>query len=236
MATPNSLMTRRNALAVLAGAAVAGCQTTNQQAMRLDADGDPLPRIPPEFLTMYGPMPYERFPIPAADLTKIDPAYFRRQVDYVRPEPTGTIIVNTAQKFLFLTMPDGKAMRYGIGVGREGFAWGGRARIPFKREWPTWTPPAEMIAREPELEQYRDGMKPGLENPLGARALYLFEGGRDTLYRLHGTNEDWSIGREVSSGCIRLINQDVIDLYNRVPNGTRVVVEHFPGPIQAATT
>ena len=234
MAKPHSLMTRRNALVVLAGAVVAGCQTSQQQAMRLDADGNPLPQIPSEFLTMYGPVPDERFPIPAVDLTKIDPIYFRRQVDYVNPEPTGTIVVNTSEKFLYLTMPEGKAMRYGIGVGREGFEWGGRARIPFKRQWPTWTPPAEMIEREPELEQYRNGMEPGLENPLGARALYLFEGGRDTLYRLHGTNEDWSIGREVSSGCIRLLNQDVIDLYNRVPNGTKVVVEHTPSIIPVA--
>jgi lipoprotein-anchoring transpeptidase ErfK/SrfK len=115
-------------------------------------------------------------------------------------------------------------MRYGVGVGREGFGWNGVARIQMKREWPRWTPPAEMIARQPELEPYRRGMEPGLENPLGARALYLFQNGRDTLYRLHGTNEPRSIGSNVSSGCVRLVNQDIIDLYSRTPLGTRVVV------------
>ena len=122
-------------------------------------------------------------------------------------------------------------MRYGVGLGREGFGWDGRARIPFKRAWPTWTPPAEMIAREPELEKYRDGMEPGLDNPLGARALYLFEGRVDTLYRLHGTQEAYSIGRAVSSGCVRLLNQDIIDLYDRVPNGTEVVVRAPSAPL-----
>lgn len=115
-------------------------------------------------------------------------------------------------------------MRYGVGIGRAGFDWGGRARIATKKAWPTWTPPAEMIARQPDLEKYRDGMSPGLDNPLGARALYIFEGNRDTLYRLHGTAETWSIGKAVSSGCVRLLQQDVIDLYNRVPDGTPIIV------------
>ena len=104
----------------------------------------------------------------------------------------------------------------------------GEARVAWKREWPTWTPPADMIARQPELEKYRNGMEQGLNNPLGARALYIFEGKRDTLYRLHGTNEPWSIGKAVSSGCIRLLNQDVVDLYDRIPAGTRIVV--IPDP------
>lgn len=110
------------------------------------------------------------------------------------------------------------------GVGREGFGWAGAATILHKAAWPRWTPPAEMVARDPHLEPYRHGMKPGLKNPLGARALYLFQNGRDTLYRLHGTNDPRSIGKNVSSGCIRLLNQDVIDLYRRAPVGTRVVV------------
>ena len=115
-------------------------------------------------------------------------------------------------------------MRYGVGLGREGFGWNGTATIERKAQWPTWTPPAEMIAREPELEEYRNGMPPGLGNPLGARALYLYQNGRDTLYRLHGTQEAYSIGRAVSSGCVRLLNQDIIDLHMRVPTGSRVVV------------
>jgi lipoprotein-anchoring transpeptidase ErfK/SrfK len=180
--------------------------------------------ISPEYLQMYQAMPDERFPIPAVDLTKIDPVYYRQLVDYAVPETPGTIIVDTPNRFLYLTMEGGKAMRYGVGIGRAGFEWGGRARIQYKREWPTWTPPAEMIARQPELEEYRNGMAPALDNPLGARALYIFEGGRDTLYRVHGTSEYWSIGKAVSSGCVRLLQQDVIDLYNRVPNGTPIVV------------
>jgi len=118
----------------------------------------------------------------------------------------------------------GQALRYGIGIGRTGFAWSGRALIAWKRPWPTWTPPAEMIEREPALEEWREGMPPGLHNPLGARALYIFKDGADTLYRLHGTTEEWSIGRAVSSGCVRLLNQDVIDLYSRVPANTPIVV------------
>jgi lipoprotein-anchoring transpeptidase ErfK/SrfK len=115
-------------------------------------------------------------------------------------------------------------MRYGVGIGRDGFSWSGRARIAYKREWPTWTPPAEMIARQPELEPYRHGMAPGLDNPLGPRALYIFQGNRDTLYRLHGNPDERSIGKAVSSGCVRLLDQDVIDLYNRVPAGSPILV------------
>ncbi|WP_299482145.1 L,D-transpeptidase [uncultured Roseibium sp.] len=173
---------------------------------------------------MYRAMPEEPYPVPAVDISKIDPVYYRRQVDYSSSEPAGTIVVDTPNRFLYLTMENGKAMRYGVGIGRAGFAWGGRARIAAKRPWPKWFPPAEMIEREPKLEKYRGGMEPGLENPLGARALYIYEGNKDTLYRLHGTSATWSIGKAVSSGCVRMLHQDVIDLYNRVPNGTPIVV------------
>ena len=118
-------------------------------------------------------------------------------------------------------------MRYGVGLGRAGFEWSGRARVAYKKKWPTWTPPDTMIRRRPELEKYsvrNGGMKPGLDNPLGARALYIFQGNVDTLYRLHGTNQPESIGKAVSSGCVRLVNQDVIDLYNRTRNGSRILV------------
>ncbi|MEO1199379.1 MAG: L,D-transpeptidase [Pseudomonadota bacterium] len=223
--TDVSKISRRGALATIAGAVVAGCT----QHTTYSPTGFRAP-IAPEFLSMYAAVPDERFPLPAIDLTQIDPVYFRQQVAHTSSHPTGTIIVDTANKFLYLTQENGMAMRYGIGVGRDGFDWSGRARIPFKRKWPTWTPPAAMIEREPELEKYRNGMEPGLENPLGARALYLFDNGVDTLYRLHGTNEPWSIGQAMSSGCIRLLNQDAIDLYNRTPNGTRVIVDHNMGP------
>jgi len=181
---------------------------------------------------MYAGLPRETFPVPAVDLSKIETHYLRQIVDYPTAEWPGTIVVDTPERFLYLVLEGGRALRYGIGVGRQGFSWSGRANIPFKRPWPKWTPPASMIEREPELAKYRDGMEPGLDNPLGARALYLFQNGRDTLYRIHGTGEVASIGKAVSSGCIRLLNQDVIDLYRRVPLGTEVVVRQgfrWPG-------
>ncbi len=175
-------------------------------------------------VAMYGPIPQEPFPVPAAKVTQIPPQYYRRTVAYQAPEKAGTIVVDTHNRYLYLVNGDGTAMRYGIGIGRAGFSWTGRAHVGFKRAWPKWFPPAEMIEREPELEKYRNGMGPGLKNPLGARALYIYQGKKDTLYRLHGTNEDKSIGRAVSSGCIRLLNHDIIDLYNRVPVGAPIVV------------
>ena len=172
----------------------------------------------------YEAMPNERFPLPAVNIGSVPRKYHRQLVSYRGAEPAGTVVVDPHHHHLYLVRGDGKAVRYGIGVGRAGFEWAGRARIGAKKQWPTWTPPSEMIARRPDLEKYRRGMAPGLENPLGARALYLFDGGRDTLYRIHGTNEPQSIGKSVSSGCIRLFNQDIIDLYERVPVGAQVVV------------
>ena len=136
----------------------------------------------------------------------------------------GTIVVNTSERRLYLVLQNGQALRYGIGVGRDGFRWGGVHRITAKKEWPDWTPPSQMIGRQPELAKWRQGMPPGLTNPLGARALYLFNKGGDTGYRLHGTPEWFSIGKAMSSGCIRLMNQDIIDLYNRAEVGAKVVV------------
>jgi hypothetical protein len=136
-------------------------------------------------------------------------------------EPAGTIVINTNERNLYLVQPGGTAIRYGIGVGREGFTWKGTAQVGRKSEWPRWIPPKDMLKRRPDLPEEMDG---GLDNPLGARALYLFQGKKDTLFRIHGTNEPDSIGKAVSSGCIRLMNADVIDLYQRVHIGTRVVV------------
>ena len=141
----------------------------------------------------------------------------RQEVDYTGPEAAGTIVVDTPDKFLFLIEPHGKALRYGVGVGRPGFEWAGIKRISRKSEWPKWTPPPEMLSRRPDLPRYMAG---GRGNPLGARALYL----GSSLYRIHGTNEPSTIGHNVSSGCIRMMNQDVIDLYNRVPVGAKVIV------------
>ena len=143
---------------------------------------------------------------------------FRRQVvDYRTSEAPGTIIVDTPNKFLFLVQGDGKALRYGIGVGRPGFTWSGVKQISAKKEWPAWTPPPEMLARRPDLPRHMEG---GPQNPLGARAMYL----GSSLYRIHGSNEPWTIGTNVSSGCFRMRNEDVIDLYGRVNVGARVVV------------
>jgi lipoprotein-anchoring transpeptidase ErfK/SrfK len=136
-------------------------------------------------------------------------------------EPAGTIVIDTSSRHLYLVQPGGGAIQYGIGVGRQGFAWKGVAHVGRKSEWPRWIPPKEMLQRRPDLPEEMEG---GLENPLGARALYLFQGNKDTLFRIHGTNEPDSIGKAVSSGCIRMMNADAIDLYERVKVGTRVVV------------
>jgi lipoprotein-anchoring transpeptidase ErfK/SrfK len=147
----------------------------------------------------------------------VDPGYLKQVVDFDGDAAAGTIIINTPDKFLYLVQEDGKAIRYGIGVGRSGFTWAGTHEVTSKREWPDWRPPKEMLARRPDLPRYMEG---GPDNPLGARALYL----GSTLYRIHGSNEPWTIGTQVSSGCIRMRNEDVIDLYERVKVGTKVVV------------
>jgi lipoprotein-anchoring transpeptidase ErfK/SrfK len=147
----------------------------------------------------------------------VDPMFMRQEVDYTGPGRPGEIVIDTSRRFLYLIEKGGKALRYGVGVGREGFGWSGVERISRKAEWPDWTPPVEMLKRRPDLPTHMAG---GIGNPLGARALYL--GG--SLYRIHGTNEPYTIGQSVSSGCIRMMNEDVIDLYNRVGVGTKVTV------------
>ena len=225
----NALLNRR---IFLLGAAsfLAGCATANAQIGSTRA-----PRqwpFDPQFAAMYAGIHDEPFQIPPVDVRTIDPQLFRQSVSYSGEERAGTVVVDPHAKFLYLVMENGQALRYGVGVGRDGFEWSGQGVIQYKRVWPRWTPPDDMVARQPELEPYsiaNGGMPPGLTNPLGARALYIFQNGRDTLYRLHGTNEPLSIGKAVSSGCIRLFNQDVIDLYNRVPDGTPIVVRVAPG-------
>jgi lipoprotein-anchoring transpeptidase ErfK/SrfK len=175
---------------------------------------------------MYGALEDGGFTIKAVSPGRVDPKYLRQVVTtprYIPAEP-GTLVVDPTNRFLYLVQANGTSMRYGIGVGREGFAWTGEAVIKDKQHWPKWFPPKEMMERDPEAAKYPDGMDGGPGNPLGARALYLWQGGKDTLYRLHGTNDPSSIGKAVSSGCVRLLNQDIIDLYERVPLGTKVVV------------
>lgn len=173
---------------------------------------------------MYGAVNENGFYLPAIPYEKIPRAFRRQIVPNITREAPGTIVVDTKNHFLYFIESDGDAIRYGVGVGKAGFEWSGRANVQYKREWPRWTPPPEMVRRQPELEKYRNGMAPGVMNPLGARALYVFQNGADTGYRIHGSPEWWSIGQSMSSGCIRLINQDIIDLYNRVPVGAPIVV------------
>jgi lipoprotein-anchoring transpeptidase ErfK/SrfK len=159
---------------------------------------------------------------------KINKKWRRQIVDYKSVEPQGTVVVDTDNHHLYVIFENQTALRYGVGVGRDGFRWYGRARIDRKAIWPRWVPPPEMRVRHPELPEYMDG---GPKNPLGPRALYLFRSGRDLGYRLHGTTEPWSIGTNASSGCIRMFSEDVIDLYQRCPVGTRVLVlRHLGAP------
>lgn len=210
----------RRSFLVTAPLALAGCVANREVPVVALA-----PEISPYYRDLYAPIENDAYPVPAPDLTQIDPQFYRQEVAFESNEVPGTIIVQTDQRHLYLQRENGRAMRYGIGVGKEGLAFSGAGTIQLKREWPRWTPTQAMIAREPErYGPAAGGMEGGPKNPLGARALYLYRNGADTMYRIHGTNEDWSIGQSISSGCIRLLNHDIIDLYRRVPTGTRVVV------------
>jgi lipoprotein-anchoring transpeptidase ErfK/SrfK len=190
--------------------ALAGCSTDGAMSM---------------FSNDYGSRKDSGYNLPAIPIMKVPSQYRRQVVRYDTNENPGTIIVDTGTKHLYFVLPNGKAVRYGIGVGKEGFEWKGTARIAIKREWPVWTPPPAMIKRRPDLAKWRGGMPGGPQNALGARAMYLFNKGGDSGYRLHGTPEWFSIGKAMSSGCIRLINQDVIDLYDRADVGAKVIVK-----------
>jgi lipoprotein-anchoring transpeptidase ErfK/SrfK len=159
--------------------------------------------------------------VPDAADEQLSPELQRQMVSYRTSEAPGTVIVQSSERFLYVVQPNGRAIRYGIGVGRDGFRWQGLLRITRKQEWPDWTPPPEMIERQPYLPRFMAG---GPGNPLGARALYL----GTTVYRIHGTNQPQTIGTAVSSGCFRLVNADVIDLYDRIPVGTKVIVRQQP--------
>ncbi|EHS51030.1 ErfK/YbiS/YcfS/YnhG family protein [Rhizobium sp. PDO1-076] len=186
---------------------LAGCQSMpNQQAMYSDVTTEP-------------------FPLKKVPLDKIKPELRRQEVAYETAYSAGTVVVDTPGRRLYYVLGDGRAMRYGIGVGRNGYALAGNAYIGRKAEWPTWTPTPNMIRRDPEKNlKYAGGLPGGPNNPLGARAMYLYRGGNDTLFRLHGTNQPWSIGEAMSSGCVRMMNHDVIDLYARTSVGDKVVV------------
>lgn len=177
-----------------------------------------------------------QFNVPAVPVEKVPPQFQRQTVAFETDQPVGTIIINPGAKQLYLVTGKNKAVRYGIAVGKAGFQWSGEALITDRKTWPTWTPPEEMIARKPELEKWKEGQPGGPTNPLGARALYLTTNGIDYGYRIHGTPEWNSIGKNASSGCIRMINQDVMDLFDRVPNGTKVVVLNADGSMPKGLT
>ncbi|MET0744280.1 MAG: L,D-transpeptidase [Microvirga sp.] len=184
----------------------------------------------PNYALVYGSLSGEPSPVLEFDYAKVDLAYLRQEVEYRGPGEPGTIVVDPSSRHLYVVDAPGRATRYGVGVGREGFGWSGSARINMRRTWPDWVPPREMVDRDPAIRAQLVatsrglGVPGGSRSPLGARALYLFAEGGDTGYRIHGTTEPETIGTEVSSGCIRMVNQDVIHLYQRAPEGTPVIV------------
>jgi len=207
------------AFAVAISALVAGCTSSNTLIQAA------LPTIAPP-KTTYASLVDDTFTVPAAPIKRIPPQFLRQVVDVPAsiPGSPGTVVVDPGDRFLYLIIGGGKALRYGIGVGKAGFAWSGEAQIKDKQHWPKWYPPSDMIDRDPKLQKLADGQNGGPTNPLGARAMYLWSDGIDTLYRIHGTNDPLSIGKAVSSGCVRMLDQDVIDLYDRVDIGTKVIV------------
>lgn len=173
---------------------------------------------------LYGPLPDEKFPVPAVDISKIDPKFLRRRVRYKSNEAPGTIIIDNKNFFVYRIEGNGFATRYGANVGRQGFKFSGVAYVGRKAKWPTWTPPREMIKRQPEAAKYAGGMPGGLDNPLGARTLYLYQNGRYTLYTIYSTIFPKTIGRGITSGCTGLLTQDMMDLYERTAVKTKVIV------------
>ncbi|MBW8320748.1 MAG: L,D-transpeptidase [Rhizobium sp.] len=179
----------------------------------------------PSQQSMYDARPGEPYPLKKVPIDKIKPELRRQEVAYETSQPAGTIVVDTPARRLYYVLGGGRAMRYGVGVGRNGYALAGVAYIGRKAEWPSWTPSPNMLRTNPERNmKYAGGVPGGINNPLGARALYLYRGGNDTMFRIHGTNQPQSIGQAMSSGCIRMMNHDVIDLYERAKVGGRVVV------------
>jgi lipoprotein-anchoring transpeptidase ErfK/SrfK len=209
-------------LALILPAALAACNTTASAPPPQIAAA---PAVDPMTAERYAAVTTDKHPVPGVDPATLKPRNVRQLVDYAITEKPGTIVIDTNARFIDLVQEGGKALRYGVGVGKEGLEFKGSATVQRKAQWPRWTPTPDMIRREPErYRKWASGMDGGTDNPLGARALYLFKDGKDTLYRIHGTNEPETIGEAVSSGCIRMMNQDVIDLYSRVPTGAKVVV------------
>lgn len=216
-----------------AAAGLAGCGTRSSVGLPNVSPARARPTrtlARPNYAEVYTDYPGERFTVLTVDYRKIDPGYLRQTVELSRDETPGSIIVDPASYHLYFVETPRVATRYGVGVGREGFGWSGLARVNMKRDWPDWVPPREMIEREPAIKAQLEktsrglGVRGGPNSPLGARTLYLFGEGRDLGYRIHGTLEPYSVGTNVSSGCIRMINQDIVHLYARVAPGTPVTV------------
>ena len=203
-------------LALIATISLGACQTRQAQLAQDDDSA--------WYIGAKADKPYD---IPLVDTNRLDPKYRRQTVAYTGLEPAGTIVVDIDQRQLFLVQEGGSALRYGVGVGKQGFSWKGEARVGRKGVWPDWSPTPTMVSLNPDLPRTRKG---GVDNPLGARALYLYQGNRDILFRIHGTNEPWSIGEQMSSGCVRMLNEDIADLYERVPVNARVVVKRGGKP------
>lgn len=210
----------------VAAAGLGGCSSTTRETVDARATQVMAARRA-EGAVLYAAKADEQFPLPAIPHQKIDPKFYRQMVADPTGEAPGTLVVDTGSHYLYFTYPDGQAMRYGVGLGRAGFAWAGRGKIQYKRQWPKWTPPDEMVARQPELAKYsadNGGMPPGLDNPLGARTLYLYQNGVYTLYTIYASSDPESIGSGVTSGCVGLLSQDMIHLYSRTPVKTKVIV------------
>lgn len=209
------MSTRRAFVGLLAGAPLAACQMRSAELNpTFGGEAD-------DSRWYIGSLKDEPFNVPLVDRRLMDADLNRTTVAYAGGQRPGTIVVDIDQRRLFLVQDGGQAIRYGVGVGRQGFSWKGAAYVGRKGKWPSWSPTGTMVRLKIASAGHRDA---GLENPLGARALYLYQGNRDILFRIHGTNEPWSIGEQVSSGCIRMLNEDVVDLYERVPVGAPVLV------------
>lgn len=208
------MTTRRALLGLLAGMPLAACQSMKsaQQAAPADADYD---------RWYIGTVKDDPHDYMLVDRSLLKAEYARQVVPYTGGQRPGTIVVDIDDRFLYLVGEDGTALRYGVGVGRQGFSWKGVATVGRKARWPSWNPTSTMVSLKLASAGVRES---GINNPLGARALYLYQGNRDILFRIHGTTEPWSIGEQMSSGCIRMLNEDIVDLYERVPVGTTVMV------------
>lgn len=221
-------ISRRSALLGLGSALLAaGCSTTsfddvgNSMGLDMSSTGAIRPQISVDKNVtnpdvMYAGYTDGGFALPTIPYQKVKPQWRRQVVVDPTGEAPGTIVVKVNERYLYWVQEGGDAIRYGVGVGKAGFEWNGRAVIQYTKQWPTWTPPKEMIARKPEVAKWAGGQPGGLDNPLGARALYIYKDDQDTGFRVHGSPEWWTIGTQASSGCIRMMNQDVVDLYNRV--------------------